>query len=325
MTAKEEVGAVSDESKLLRLYELMLRVRWFEERVAADFRDGRIPGIAHLSIGQEAVAAGVSANLRPDDYVATTHRGHGHLLAKGAPADALMAEIWGRATGVCGGKGGSMHIAHVASGGLGANSIVGAGQPFAAGVAMAIRQRGQDRLVASYFGDGAITSGAFHEGLTMARVFSLPLLYVAENNGYSETTGARFHLGTATIGERLAGYGMRSEEVDGMDAVAVSEAAADLCAYIRAEQAPALLECRTYRYHGHFEGDPMLYRTDAELAQWRERDPIPRLRQQLDAAGLGADADTMERAVAAEMDAAAAFAAQSPFPDPAQTLEGVLV
>ena len=311
---------------LLQLYESMLRIRRFEERVAQDFRDGKIPGIVHLSIGQEAVAAGITANLRPGDYVVSTHRAHGHILVKGAPANQLMAEIWGRATGVCKGKGGSMHIAHIASGGLGANSIVGAGQPFAAGVGMAIKYRGGDQIVVSYFGDGSVTSGGFHEGAIMAATFSLPILYVGENNGYSETTGARFHLRGGSIVNALAGYGFRSESVDGMDVQAVYESAGELVQWISEQGRPAVLECETYRYHGHFEGDPMAYRAADEVARWRERDPIELAGTRLRTAGVDeGEIRALESRVEAEIAEAVAFAEASPSPQPEQTLEGVYV
>ena len=313
-----------ERNRLTQLYETMLRIRLFEERVAQDFRDGRLPGIVHLSIGQEAVAAGVAVNLRADDYVFSTHRAHGHFLAKGAPIREMMAEIWGRKTGLCGGKGGSMHLADVANGILGANAIVGGGQPLAAGAAMAIRYRKTDQIVATYFGDGAVTSGGFHEGAVMAATFSLPILYVGENNGYSETAGASFHLRGGTIVDALRGYGFESRSVDGMDAEAISEAARELTELIRRDQRPALLECLTYRYHGHFEGDPMSYRTEAEVATWRARDPISLAHARL--LERGTSADELERIrlrVDAEVDAAAAYAAESSWPNPSATLEGV--
>jgi TPP-dependent pyruvate/acetoin dehydrogenase alpha subunit len=316
---------MADAQRLLQLYELSARVRVFEERVAADFRSGKIPGIVHLSIGQEAVAAGVSVHLRESDYVVTTHRGHGHLLAKGAPANELMAEIWGKSTGLCRGKGGSQHIADASVGGF-ATGIVGQGQPLAAGLALALRERGSDGIVVSYFGDGAVTSGGLHEGAVIASVLALPVLFVAENNGYSETTHTTFHLAGRPIAERLSGYGFASEEVDGMDAEAVDAAAGRLIAGLRAGGGPALLECMTYRYHGHFEGDPMTYRTDDELRSWRERDPISRLRSRLLEAGVGEErVAELDTAVAREMDDAAAFADASPLPAPAEALEGVYV
>lgn len=310
--------------RLLRLYESMRLIRSFEERVSVDFRDGRIPGIVHLSIGQEAVAAAVSINLRDDDYILTTHRGHGHVLAKSDRPEELMAEIWGKSTGVCRGKGGSMHIAHVASGALGANSIVGAGQPFAAGVALAIRQRGTDQVVVSYLGDGAITTGGFHEGAEMASIFSLPILYVGENNLYSETTGVRFHLGGQSMLDRVSGYGFRVGHCDGMDAEAVDEAAAELVAWVRTNQRPAFLECQTYRYHGHFEGDPQRYRTSEEVTHWRERDPLTRAERRLQEQGVDStDLRAIDSRANQRVAAAAEFAMTSPFPQPAQTLEGV--
>jgi TPP-dependent pyruvate/acetoin dehydrogenase alpha subunit len=302
----------------------MERVRQFEECIAADFRDGRIPGVVHLSIGQEAVSAGVSLNLERGDYIATTHRGHGHMLAKGVPMKELMAEIWGKATGVCGGRGGSMHIAHRESGGLGANSVVGGGQPFAAGAAMAIRSRGGSEIVVSYFGDGAVSSGGFHEGVVMATVFSLPILYVGENNGYAETTNARFHLREGTIGDRMSGYGLRWTRVDGMDAEAVDGAVAELVSWIRSNGKPALLECETYRYRGHFEGDPGTYRTNDELEKWRARDPLERARRRLREAGATeTELQSLSARVRAEVDDARRFAEESPLPSAGAVTEGV--
>jgi acetoin:2,6-dichlorophenolindophenol oxidoreductase subunit alpha len=315
---------MADPDRLVALYRLMQRVRTFEEQVAADFRDGHIPGIVHLSIGQEAVPAGVSLNLREDDFVTTTHRGHGHLLAKGAPMNELMAEIWGKKTGLCKGKGGSMHISHLASGGLGANSVVGAGQPFAAGAAMAIRQHGGDQVVVSYFGDGAVTAGGFHEGAVLSATFSLPVLYVGENNGYSETTGARLHLRGGGIADALRGFGFRSLLVDGMDVEAVDKAASELIESIRRDQQPALLECETYRFHGHFEGDPMLYRSAEELERWKRRDPLEQARKRLEQEGVPRDRlRAIDDDVRREVDEAVVFAERSELPDPERLLEGV--
>lgn len=316
---------VIDPTRLSALYHSMQRLRRFEERVSSDFRDGRIPGIVHLGLGQEAIAAAVAANLREDDYVVSNHRGHGHLLAKGAPADLMMAEIWGKASGLGRGKGGSMHLAHVASGAMGANGIVGGGLPYAAGLGMAIRARGTEQVVAAYFGDGTISTGAFHEGTVLTSVLSLPVLLVAENNGYSETTGADFHLCGQSMVERLSGYGLRASQVDGMDAAAIDAAVAELVAYIRTERRPALIEAATYRYHGHYEGEFAKYRTREEIAARRAGDdPIDRARTQLLAAGVAAaELDAIDRAVDAEIDAAAEFAAASPLPEPETTLEGV--
>ncbi len=316
-----------DTERLLGLYETMLRIRRFEERICSDFRDGRISGAIHLSIGQEAVATGVSANLRSDDYIFSTHRGHAHVVAKGAPVNGVMAEIWGKATGVCKGKGGSMHVLHRPSGVLGANGIVGGGAPIAAGAGMAIRHHKTDQVVVGYFGEGSVPNGAFHEGLTMACVFSLAMLFVGENNGYAETTSARFTLCGGTIVDRLAGYAqMRLERVDGMDAEAVDQAAKELVSWIRENQRPAALECETYRYRGHFEGDPVLYRTEEDVARWKERDPIVRAERRLREGGV--DDETLERIgaqIAREIEEAAVFAAESPFPDPSETLVGVYV
>ena len=314
---------MTEEPRLLRLYELAVRIRMFEEQIARDYRDGKIPGVVHLSIGQEAVAAGVSANLTQTDVVLTTHRGHGHLLAKGAPAPQLMAEIWGRVDGLCKGKGGSQHIADDATRGY-STGIVGQGQPLAAGLAMAIRHQGKDALVVSYLGDGAVFAGGFHEGLVMSTAYSLPVLYVVENNLYSETTRTSVHLSGRSITQWVAGYDLRAAAVDGMDTEAVDAAAKELTAWVRDNSRPALLECETYRYHGHFEGDPMAYRSREEEARWQERDPVDRLRRRLDELGMDPGRlSEIDDAATTEMQAAAEFAAASPWPNAADLLEGV--
>jgi TPP-dependent pyruvate/acetoin dehydrogenase alpha subunit len=313
--------------RLFSLYRTMLRIRRFEERVGADAGQGLIPGPIHLSIGQEASAAGVIGNLRDDDFMLTSHRPHGHALAKGVPMNALLAEIWGKRTGICGGKGGSMHIAHRPSGFLGANGVVGGGTPLAAGVGMAIRHHKTDQVVASFFGEGAVPQGQFHEGATMAAVFSLPVLLVCENNNYAETVAAPFYLADGSVAERLAGYGrFRIEQVDGMDVEVVDRVAGKLVAWIRETGRPAALECLTMRFGGHFEGDEIKYRNEAELAPWLARDPIAQAEGRLRAMGAeDEDFASLEAALAAEVAEAAEFASSSAFPDPDEALEGVLV
>lgn len=315
---------MSDHEQLVGLLRQVARLRAFEERVARDFREGMIPGIVHLGLGQEAVAAGVSMALTGDDQVVSNHRGHCHVLAKGAPMDRLMAEIWGRVDGVCGGLGGSMHLADVASGNLGANGIVGAGLPIAVGAALGLQILGSDAIAVAYFGDGAISTGAFHEGAVIASLDGLPLLLVAENNGYSETTGADYHLKGQTVAARLAGYGFPTVHVDGMDALAVYEAASGCVDRVRRTRSPMLLEARTYRFHGHYEGEFAEYRTADEIEQARRRDPVSVMSQRCIDAGV--PAETVERTVqeaTAEADRAADFAAASPEPVPHQIAEGV--
>lgn len=312
---------------LFGLYETMLRIRRFEERVRHDAGQGLIAGPIHLCIGQEAVAAGVVGALGPEDYVFSAHRPHGHALAKGVPMPELMAEIWGRSTGLCRGRGGSMHIAHRPSGFLGANGVVGGGAPLAAGVGMAIRHFGTDSVVTAFFGDGAIPQGAVHEGMTMAAAFSLPTLFVCENNGYAETVASDFYLAGGTAAERLAGYGrFRIEQIDGMDVEAVHDIASELVAWMRETGRPAALECLTARFGGHFEGDEIRYRNEQELARWRDRDPLAAAERSLRERGMGdAELERLERDVAAEVEDAAEFAASSPEPLAGELFEEAMV
>jgi TPP-dependent pyruvate/acetoin dehydrogenase alpha subunit len=312
-----------DENRLLELYEMMLRIRRFEERVGRDAREGLIPGPIHLSIGQEAIAAGVVGNLRSDDYVLTSHRPHGHALAKGVPMNELMAEIWGKETGICKGRGGSMHIAHRPSGFLGANGVVGGGAPLAAGVGMAIRYLKTDAVAALFFGEGAIPQGQLHEGATMAGVFSLPTLLVCENNGYAETVSAKFYLAEGSAAERLRGYGrFRVEQVDGMEVAAVDELTQELLAWMRETGRPAALECLTARFGGHFEGDELTYRKPEELEPWLERDPIAQAERTLRERGVDdARLASIDAAVSRQVDEAARFASDSPVPDPDAVME----
>lgn len=314
------------DTELLELYERVLLIRLFEERVAKDFRDGKIPGITHLYLGQEAVAAGVSHALRPSDMIISNHRGHGHMLAKGAPPNEMMAEIWGRATGLCGGKGGSMHLSHPVSGCIGTNGIVGGGMPMSAGVGLAMKQRGLGEVAVVYVGDGTISTGAFHEGAVLISLESLPVLIVAENNRYSETTGTRYHLRGESILTRLGGYGFSSAHVDGMDAIAVADAAAKLLNGVRQGRGPAVLEADTYRYHGHYEGEFASYRQPEEIEEAKRRDPVAGLRQFLRQRGLtDSQLSASEAAIRERVEDAASFAAGSPFPDEGELLQGVTV
>jgi pyruvate dehydrogenase E1 component alpha subunit len=309
----------------LGIYRMMHLIRRFEERVAECFAGGEIPGFIHLSVGQEAVPAAVCALLREDDLVAATHRGHGQCLAKGADPRRMMAELFGRATGYCRGRGGSMHLCHLPRGILGTNGVVGANLPIAVGTALAAQIRGSGQVTVGFFGDGAANTGAAHEALNLASVWDLPLVFVCENNLYAEFTPQTVHTKATAIAERAAAYKMAGVTVDGNDAVAVFAAAADALDRARHGAGPTLVEALTYRYRGHHEGDPMAYRTKEEVESWRQRDPIPGFRGWLGGKGFLSEADD-QRLVAevqSEVDAATEFARQSPWPAPEATLEDV--
>ncbi|HSQ65598.1 MAG TPA: pyruvate dehydrogenase complex E1 component subunit beta [Polyangiaceae bacterium] len=299
------------------MLERMLRIRALEERLAEQWERGALPTAAiHLSTGQEAVAVGVCFALRTDDVIATTHRGHGHMLAKGAPADRMMAEIFGKDSGLCRGKGGSMHVTDASIGALGANGIVGASPLLATGAALAFAHKGEDRVAVAFFGDGATNQGMFHEALNLASAWKLPVLFVVENNGYGEFTAQRRSTPIERLSDRAAAYGMRGVTVDGNDVDLVHSTARELVARAREGGGPALLECVTYRHRGHMEGDAQTYRTAEELAAWQRRDPIARLRGALLAEGLldAAKADDLAIQAKAEMEKAVAFALASEEP-----------
>jgi acetoin:2,6-dichlorophenolindophenol oxidoreductase subunit alpha len=309
------VGGNLDSARLLVHLEAMLRVRAFEELALDAHREGLVHGAIHPSIGQEAVAAGVCANLGQADILLSTHRGHGHTLVKGAGALAMMRELLGRAGGSCGGKGGSMHIADFSVGMLGANGVVGANITIAAGAAHAIRLSGDDRIVCCIFGDGAVNRGPFLEGLNWARVYDLPLLLVCEDNGFAATTRTRELTGGPGVVARARSLGIPAEEVDGNDVLAVDEAAARLVASVRAG-GPHLLLARTYRLTGHTAADTAPYRDAAEVESWRARDPIAHCRELLEAAGIAAARlDDVTREVRAELRAVYEAAKDTPWPD----------
>jgi pyruvate dehydrogenase E1 component alpha subunit len=252
----------------------MALIRAFETRVAELYRDGEIPGFVHTSLGQEAVAVGVCAALGPDDYLATTHRGHGHCLAKGVDVDGMMAELFAKATGLCGGKGGSMHVADPSRGVLGANAIVGASLPLATGAALSSKLLGQRRVAVAFFGEGAVNQGAFHESANLAAIWSLPLLLVCENNRYAEFSDSRKLTRVASVAKRAEAYGIDGVTVDGNDVTAVQHATGDAAELARRGEGPVLLEMETYRWHGHYEGDEQPYKASGEDEEWRQRDPV---------------------------------------------------
>jgi pyruvate dehydrogenase E1 component alpha subunit len=299
------------------LYGKTLLIRRFEEKILEVFSYGKLAGsMFHVSIGEEAVAAGVVSALEPDDYITSNHRGHGHFIAKGADLNKMMAELYGKQTGYCHGKGGSMHIADVDKGHLGANGIVGGGFAIATGAGYSAKMKKDGKVSVCFFGDGASNEGLFHESLNMAGLWKLPVLYVCENNLYAMSTPFRESTAGKTIAERAAAYGMAGEVVDGNDAEAVYEAAKKAVARARAGEGPTLLECSTYRHYGHSRGDVSVYRTREEEAEWKKRDPIKLNAERLIKEGVLTEEDIakMEEEIASRLEEACAFADESPYP-----------
>lgn len=309
----------------LDLHRTMVRIRVFENRVAELFKEGKLPGFVHTYVGQEATAAGVCARLRPDDYITSTHRGHGHALAKGMTMERVMAELYGRETGACRGRGGSMHVADFSLGMLGANGIVAGGLGIAAGAGLSARLRGTDQAAVAFFGDGGINKGTFHEALNFAAARRLPTVFVCENNQYAQFTHRNRTTAVEDLSARAAAYGIPGETVDGNDVGAVHQAAGAALERARAGEGPTLLIADTYRFGGHYVGDAEVYRTAEEVEARRAGDPILRWEKLL--AGTGAlDEAGQERAwerAGEETAAAEAFAEQSPLPEASGALESV--
>ena len=307
---------------LLQMYAGMLRVRLFEERVRELFANGRIPGFLHTSIGQEATAVGATAALRSDDYVFSTHRGHGHLIAKGGSLRGLMAELYGKANGICHGKGGTMHIADVSVGYLGANGVLASGCVLAPGVGLSIKHRKSEQVVVTFFGDGAANRGPFHEGVNMAALWKLPVIFFCENNRWASTTAHALSAAGGSIAARAAGYGIPGETIDGNDVLAVHEAVSRAAERARGGDGPSLIEAHTIRWVGHFEGDAQAYRPREEAAEGRRTDPIARLARVLEERGLldAAHGERIRARVTAEIDDAVAHAEDSPLPEPEDAL-----
>jgi TPP-dependent pyruvate/acetoin dehydrogenase alpha subunit len=315
----DPVAAQPDEETLAGLYRQMLLIRRFEETVYYLFLDGELPGTLHQYQGQEAVAVGICDALRPTDWITSTHRPHGHALAKGVTPRAAMAELYGKSTGCCAGKGGSMHLGDPAVGMLPALAIVGAGNTVVTGIGLAFALRRSDQVAVCFFGDGASNEGAFHEGMNFAAVRRLPIVFVCENNLYGASTPFHAVSALVDVADRAAAYGIPGRVVDGMDVLAVREAGAEAVASARAGAGPTLLECKTYRFVGHSRSDARGYRSDDEEAAWKERDPIPRLR------ALLADevAQAIEREVEAAIEDAVEFARASPDADPQEAFTDV--
>jgi len=317
---------ISDEV-LLDIHRRMVRIRIFEETAGKLAEDGKIPGALHLYVGEEAVACGVMVHLSNKDWITSTHRGHGHLIAKGGEFDRMFAELFGRSTGYCKGKGGSMHVSNLDLGMLGANGIVGGGPPIAVGAGFSNKFRKTKNVSISFFGDGASNEGAFHEAANMAALYKLPVIFVCENNGYGEYTPQAKHQAIVDVADRASGYGMPGVIVDGMDAVAVYEAAGEAIERARNGEGPTLLECKTYRYYDHVgvRGMGMTYRTDEEVEYWKGRDPIDMMEARLAEQGIlsAKDAAAVHEEVTKQVQAGVEFAESSPMPTPESLLEDV--
>jgi TPP-dependent pyruvate/acetoin dehydrogenase alpha subunit len=313
------VSTVTDEAVRLQMYRMMQEGRLFERRAQDLFLEGLVKGTSHLGLGQEAVAAGFAAALRTDDLVFCTYRGHLHTLLRGAPMAGLMAELLGRSTGVCGGKGGSMHLTDVAHGAMGSYAIVGAHMPIAAGAAWAAQERGSGQVVVCFFGDGTTNIGAFHEALNFAAVWKLPVVFVCENNLYMEYTPiSEVTAVEHPAADRASAYGLERLLVDGNDVDQVHATAVSVVDRARAGDGPSLVEAMTYRHGGHSRADPAKYRPEDEVKSWLARDPIPNYRERLLADGVEAAAlDAIEAGALAAVDRATEEAKAAPFPDPA--------
>jgi pyruvate dehydrogenase E1 component alpha subunit len=312
---------------LLDLHHRMVRIRTFEEQAGKLQEAGKIPGALHLYVGEEAVASGVMAHLSKDDQITSTHRGHGHLVAKGGDFKKMYAELYGRATGYCHGKGGSMHISDLDLGMLGANGIVGAGPPIAIGAAFSNKYRHTQNVTCCFFGDGASNEGTFHEAANMAALYRLPVVFVCENNGFGEFTRQERHQAIHDIAERASGYGMPGVVVDGMDVMAVYEAAGEAIERARRGEGPTLLECKTYRFYDHVgvRGMGVVYRDDSEVVEWRERDPLPMFEARLAETGVLSPEEALgvRDRVLTEVLEAIAFAESSPYPPDDALLQDV--
>ncbi|MCC7361436.1 MAG: thiamine pyrophosphate-dependent dehydrogenase E1 component subunit alpha [Anaerolineales bacterium] len=316
---------VPDRAGLFRLFREMLLIRQFEEIVNELYLQGKIPSTLHLYIGQEAVAAGVCGALQPADYVLSTHRPHGHALAKGVAPGAIMAELYGKATGTCKAKGGSMHVGDFSLGMFPAIAIVGGNVPLAAGAALASKRLKDGRVTACFFGEGAVNEGAWHEGVNAAAIWDLPVLFVCENNLYAASTPVQQVIKTDTVAERARAYGLPALTIDGNDVLAVYQATAEAAARARAGNGPTLIECLTYRQCGHSRSDPRTYRTKDEEAAWKLKDPVDTYRAWLTQTQAGAEAElaAIQAEVTATIQAAIDFAEASPLPDPADIYSDV--
>ncbi|WP_338594092.1 thiamine pyrophosphate-dependent dehydrogenase E1 component subunit alpha [Bacillus safensis] len=314
--------------KAVWMYQKMQEIRQFEDRVHALFTKGILPGFVHLYAGEEAVAVGVCAHLNEKDSITSTHRGHGHCIAKGCDLKGMMAEIYGKATGLCKGKGGSMHIADFDKGMLGANGIVGGGFPLACGAALTAKYKKTENVSVCFFGDGANNQGTFHEGINLAAIWKLPVIFIAENNGYGEATPFSYASSCKSIVDRAAGYDIPGIQVDGKDVMAVYQAAEQAIERAKNGEGPTLIECMTYRNYGHFEGDAQRYKTNQEKTEHQEeRDAITLFKNELIKQQLltNGELSNIETTVTEAIDEAVQFSEESEYPDQTELLTDVYV
>jgi len=311
--------------KFVEMYKRMLEIRFFEEKVFDLYAQNLVPGTIHLYLGEEAVAVGVCSLLKKDDYITSTHRGHGHCIAKGAELKRTMAEILGKKTGYCKGKGGSMHIADFKIGMLGATAVVGAGLPIAVGAGLSAKLRKTDQVVACFFGEGASNQGTFHESINMASIWKLPVIFVCENNLYAMGTRQSTVMAIENVADRAVAYGIPGVVVDGNDVLAVYEATQRAVERARKGEGPTLIECKTYRHKGHSRVDPAKYRPKEEVEEWLAKDPIKRFKEKLLQTNTLTEPEIqqIEKEVSAEIEEAVKFAMESPYPAPEEALEDV--
>jgi len=313
--------------ELLQMYHTMQLIRRFETRVNELYLQGKIPSTLHLYIGQEAVATGTCAHLQDSDYLLSTHRPHGHAIAKGVSIDSIMAELFGKATGCCKGKGGSMHVGDISVGMFPAIAIVGGNTPIAAGAALAQKMNKTKGVTVCFSGDGAANEGAWHESLNAAAIYDLPTIFIVENNLYAASTPFNFSFKVDNVADRACAYGIPGVIVDGNDVLAVYEAVGEAVKRARSGKGPTLVECKTYRQCGHSRSDPRTYRTKEEEAEWLKKDPIPRHRKFLLSLGDVSEKDIAEidAQIEADIETAIAFAEESPEPDPAETYTEIFI
>jgi len=311
--------------KIVDMYRTMKLIRDFEANASRLFAEGKIPGFVHLYIGEEAIATGVCAGLNDDDYITSTHRGHGHIIAKGGDIKYMMAELYGKATGYCKGKGGSMHIADANKGILGANGIVGAGHNIAVGAGLSAKYRGTDQVCVCFFGDGSTNQGTFHEAMNLASIWKLPVIFVCENNLYGISMHQSKHQAIQDVADRAVAYNVPGVIVDGNDVFAVYEAATEAVVRARAGQGPTLIECKTYRHQGHFEGDPAIYKSSDEVSEWMAKDPIPRMVSYLLDSDILTEKEIegIDEEISKELEEAIKFAEESPLPSLESIVEDI--
>ena len=318
---------IVDRDKLLWMYEKMRLIRTFEDKVAELFAAGLLPGFVHLYAGEEAIGVGIMAHLNDQDYITSTHRGHGHCIAKGVDVNAMMAELFGKSTGACKGKGGSMHIADISKGMLGANGIVGGGGPLAVGAGLTLKTLGRSGVSVCFFGDGASEQGTMHESMNLASIWKLPVVFVCENNLFAESTPWTYHASVKNIADRAAAYDMPGVLVDGFDVFAIYDVAGQAIDRARQGAGPSLIEARGFRFYGHFQGDPLTYRTAEDEARWHAHDPITVFQTQVLERELLTEEEMkqVDQRIQSQVDDAVTFAQNSPYPGVSDLLTDIYV